>query len=113
MGVIVMISSAVLYALLPVFPATMAIIIILLVGFTVNMMPPLVYAIIPNVCGSPHDIAMAMGIVNTGMNLGTFVSAILFGAMIDKFGWSAAFLFSAAMAAVCALCMLLLKNSRK
>lgn len=113
MGVIVMIASAVLFTLLPVFPASMAIIIILLIGFTVNMMPPLVYAIVPEVCKSPRDIAMAMGIVNTGMNLGTFVSAILFGVMIDRFGWSAAFFFSAAMAVVCALCMLFLKNIRK
>lgn len=113
MGVVVMIASAVLYSVLPVFPASMAIIIILLVGFTVNMMPPLIYAIVPEVCRSPWDIAMAMGIVNTGMNLGTFVSAILFGAILDRFGWNAAFFFSAAMAAVCTLCMLLLRNTRK
>ena len=113
MGVLVMIASAALYSLLPVIPASMALLIILLVGFTVNMMPPLIYAIVPEVCKSPLHIAMAMGIVNTGMNLGTFVSAILFGSMIDRFGWSAAFMFSAAMAVICAACMLLLKNIRK
>lgn len=113
MGVLVMIASAVLYGVLPAFPASLAVLIILMVGFTVNMMPPLIYAIVPEVCRSSRDIAMAMGIVNTGMNLGTFVSAILFGAMIDRFGWSAAFLFSAIMAVICAVCMLLLKNIRK
>ncbi len=112
MGIMVMTASAVLYAVLPVFPASMAIIIILLVGFTVNMMPPLIYAIVPDICRSPRDIAIAMGIVNTGMNFGTFVSAVLFGGIMDSFGWSAAFFFSAAMAVICVLCMLFLKNIR-
>lgn len=110
MGALVRLISAVLFAVLPGFPVSLSMVIILLIGFATNMMPPLIYAMIPNVCRAPQDIPVAMGIVNTGMNFGTFVSAILFGTMIDSFGWTSAFLFAAVMAIICVLCMMLLKN---
>ena len=112
-GAIAAATCAILFALVPSFPASLAIVIILLVGFTVNLVPPIVYAAVPNACESPRDIAIAMGIVNTGLNLGNFLSAILFGAMLDSFGWRPAFFFSAAMGCICCLCMILLRGVKK
>ena len=51
-----------------------------------------------------------MGIVNTGLNVGNFLSAIVFGAMLDHYGWNVAFGCAAVMAAIGCLSMVLLKR---
>lgn len=109
-GAFVMAACGILFISVPVFPASMAIVIILLIGFTVNLCPPTVYAAVPNACRSPREIGIAMGIVNTGLNVGNFLSAIIFGAMLDHYGWNAAFGCAAVMAAIGCLSMVLLKR---
>lgn len=111
-GALVMAACAVLFAIVPVFPASLAVIIILLIGFTVNLCPPTVYAAVPNACKSPKEIGIAMGIVNTGLNIGNFLSAIVFGAMLDAYGWNAAFLCSSVIAGIGIISMALLKRVR-
>lgn len=109
-GAFVMAVCGILFISVPAFPASMAIVIILLIGFTVNLCPPTVYAAVPNACKSPREIGIAMGIVNTGLNVGNFLSAIVFGAMLDHYGWNVAFGCAAVMAAIGCLSMVLLKR---
>ena len=109
-GAMVMAACAVLFAIVPVFPASLAVIIILLIGFTVNLCPPTVYAAVPNACKSQKEIGIAMGIVNTGLNIGNFLSAIVFGAMLDAYGWNAAFFCSSVIAGIGIISMAFLKR---
>ena len=112
-GIIVMIAATILFILVPMFPATMAVLQVVVLGFIVNLFPPIVYAALPEVCDYPTSIPISIGVANTFQNLGTLIAGIIAGTIIDKMGWNAVFIYAAAMAAMSAVSILLVKKLRR
>ena len=50
---------------------------------------------------------------NTFQNLGSLIAGIIAGTIIDKMGWNAVFIYAAAMAAMSAVSILLVKKLRR
>ena len=112
-GMVVMIISAILLVLVPHVPAAMAALQVIILGFTVNLFPPIVYASMPEVCEHPVDVPISIGVANTLQNFGSLVAGIIVGAIIDGIGWSGVFWYAAAMAVICCICMALVKKIRR
>lgn len=88
--VVLMFASAVVYAFMPTFPTALYLVIIILYGLAVMGIVGLCFSAGGELVAPQHS-SMAMALLNTFQWTGIFLSSVLFGFFIDKFGWSMAF----------------------
>jgi len=91
MTVILSLICGAVYFIFPQFPAGMAVAGIVLFSLSVNMIPSLYFLAIGEANDNPGGIALSTAILTTGQFIGTFIGSILFGILLDKMGWTAAF----------------------
>lgn len=112
-GIVVMIIAAVLFLIVPTVPAKAAALQVIVVGFVVNLFPPIVFASMPEVCDNPVDIPISIGVANTLQNFGSLIAGIIVGAIIDSIGWDGIFIYAAVMAVCSAVCFMMVKKIRR
>ena len=112
-GIVVMIIAAALFLIVPTVPAKAAALQVIVVGFVVNLFPPIVFASMPEVCDNPADIPISIGVANTLQNFGSLIAGIIVGAIIDSIGWNGVFIYAAVMAVCSAVCFMMVKKIRR
>ncbi|MDD6232206.1 MAG: MFS transporter [Frisingicoccus sp.] len=112
-GIAVMIIAAALFLMVPAVPAKAAALQVIVVGFVVNLFPPIVFASMPEVCDNPTDIPISIGVANTLQNFGSLIAGIIVGAIIDSIGWNGVFIYAAVMAVCSAVCFMMVKKIRR
>ena len=112
-GIVVMIIAAALFLIVPTVPAKAAALQVIVVGFVVNLFPPIVFASMPEVCDNPTDIPISIGVANTLQNFGSLIAGIIVGAIIDSIGWNGVFIYAAVMAVCSAVCFMMVKKIRR
>lgn len=113
MTIILLVICGGVYASIPFFPISAAVLVVLLLGFFSNMVPSVIFAAIPEVNTDSSTIGLAIGILTTGQFVGIFLSTILFGMFVDNVGWTAAYIFAGATAVLGALLMLGVKKIKR
>ena len=88
----------------------LAIVLMLLVGFTCCFVPPSLYTIGPDIIKAPSLTAIAIAVVTLGQNLGMSIGPVALGAIVDMTGdWTALGIPTCIMALVGALACFLIK----
>ena len=83
---------AILYPSIPYIPFSMFLVMMLIIGFFNNIVPPAATADVAEVAG-PEATSIGFGIVTTMVNIGIMVSSPLFGFIYDTYGsWNLCFL---------------------
>ena len=113
MTIVLLIICGGVYASIPFFPISAAVLVVLLLGFFSNMVPSVVFAAIPEVNTDSSTIGLAIGVLTTGQFIGIFLSTILFGMFVDNIGWTSAYIFAGATAILGALLMLGVKKLKR
>jgi predicted MFS family arabinose efflux permease len=87
-----LLALAILYPSIPYIPFSIFLIMMLVIGFFNNIVPPAVMADIVEVAG-PEATSIGFGIITTMVNIGIMVSSPLFGFIYDTYGsWNLCFL---------------------
>ena len=113
MTIVLLIICGGVYASIPFFPISAAVLVVLLLGFFSNMVPSVVFAAIPVVKTDSRSIGLAIRVLTTGQFIGIFLSTILFGMFVDNIGWTSAYIFAGATAILGALLMLGVKKLKR
>ncbi len=113
MSVILMIVCGIIYAATPYTGASAALIIVLLIGFFANMVPSVIFSAITYIDKNPETIGLSIGILTTGQFIGTFLSTIIFGGIVDSAGWTMAFIVSAVVSIVGGIFVVFIRSLKK
>jgi len=83
--------------------------LLLLTGFALSVGYPL-YTAYPMGLATPKTYPLASSIVNSGGNLGGFLSPMLAGYLLDQFGYNAVFTYFGVCAALCLIVVLTMEE---
>ena len=62
----------------------------ILIGVGVASIPTPLFAAVPDLMGDVRMVGFGMAVLTIGLNLGTVISAPIFGALVDSVGWDTA-----------------------
>lgn len=88
---VLLVACAVVYAIMPNYPTSSYIIMIILYGIATMGIVGLTFSTVPDVIEKPEHGNVAVAVVNMMLWAGIFISSVLFGLLVDKMGWNAAF----------------------
>jgi MFS family permease len=100
---ILMVASAITYALMPTWATGSFLVLVILFGIAVMGIVGLCFAALSELV-PPSQGGMAVGILNTFQWVGIFLSSTLVGVLIEQFGWDAMFYVLVGITIVGALC---------
>lgn len=106
LGGLSLIVSGGLFALIPFFPTSAYMVLIVILGFIPPILPVCAFAAASEVIDDPSQGGIAMGLINMGQNIGLAAGPIIFGAFTQGIGWNAAFFFSIPVSIAGGLAML-------
>lgn len=89
--VVLSLACAVVYFFAPSFSTSGYIVMIILYGIATMGIMGLCFSSVPEVIDDPEQGNMAVSIVNMCQWIGIFISSILFGSLLGKFGWNTTF----------------------
>lgn len=108
---ILMLASAVTYALMPTFPTGVFIVLVVLFGIAVMGIVGLCFSAVAEIV-PPAQGDMAVALLNTFQWIGIFLSSSLVGILIEQVGWDMAFYLMVPLTVVGALCTFLTPKLR-
>lgn len=100
---VLMLLSAVTYALMPTFPTGLFIVLVVLFGIAVMGIVGLTFSAVAELV-PPAQGDMAVALLNTFQWVGIFLSSSLVGLLIEQFGWDMMFYLLVPLTVVGAIC---------
>lgn len=100
---VLMLASAVTYALMPTFPTGVFVVLVVLFGIAVMGIVGLCFSAVAELV-PPAQGDMAVALLNTFQWVGIFLSSSLVGLLIEAFGWDVMFYLMVPLAVVGAVC---------
>lgn len=108
---ILMLASAVTYALMPSFPTAIFLLLVILFGVAVMGIVGLCFSAVAELVPPRHG-GMAISLLNTYQWVGIFLSSTLVGVFIENFGWDPMFYIMVPLTVVGAICSFVVKKLR-
>lgn len=108
---ILMLASAVTYALMPTFPTALFLVLVVLFGIAVMGIVGLCFSAAAELVAPEHG-NMAVALLNTFQWVGIFLSSSIVGLLIEAFGWDMMFYILVPLTVLGALCTFLTPKLR-